>query len=131
MDGIHCLFQKKLGISDVNRQQSKMIVRSEDFDRFVEVLRGSREHIENATYSPENIERGIELTVLDFGDGAELPMKLKLKDQGIYYVFQKGWNKFVKSRALKAGDTVHFLWRARDEQILIDYQRTREPRGKV
>jgi len=133
MDNIHRLFEKKLTGSDICRRQHKMIVRTKDFNCFVQILQSSREHTENGKYSSENIQTGVDLSVLDFRDGEELTMTLKLKYQESCetYVFQKGWHEFVESRALQVGDTVQFLWRARDKKILIDCQRTHEPRGKV
>jgi len=128
MDDIHHLFEKELTTSDVG---SKMIVPKQDFDSFVQILRSSREHIENGKYSSGNIQAGVDLSVLDFRDGEELTMTLKLKRQKTYFALQKGWSDFVESRELQSGDTVQFLWRARDEQILIYYERTHEPRGKI
>jgi hypothetical protein len=69
MDEIHHLFQNELIGNDVG---SKMIVPKEGFDHFVHGLRRSHEHIKNAKYSSINIQRGVDLSVLDFRDGEEL-----------------------------------------------------------
>ena len=72
-------------------------------------------------WTREEMKEGIHLEVFDMDEGREKDEKFVLKYQESCktFVFQNGWQEFVRKKQLNAGHKVEFRWNTRSSKILF------------
>ena len=119
---IHVLCEKELTQSDTNNRQCKMIILNKDEHRLLRF------------WTREEMKEGIHLEVFDIDEGREIDEKFVLKYQESCktFVFQNGWQEFVRKKQLIAGHIVEFRWNSSSSRILFKtHQQDPAPPGKI